>query len=592
MESSQSSPDNNMQNSFWNTVYAWKRTIGILAVIGAVLGVSFMIYTLQTAQESARVQTNMREAKQIANAELKKRDLNPQEFTQSIVFQPRLEFSQTEGYIAQFGTNQDFDSALQTTGWSGTGWTVSYSKDGKERAVKVRITPQGSVSNVNQIYPDDAKGASLTESQARDDVRTYLQEERGIKLEHIEEQSVEQTDRPNRTDYTFTYHFTSDVWKVNEANLAFKIDVEGESVNGFSPQLDIPDEWRRTEASPNGGEFAAFGLAFLLGLVTLGVMVWGFVYALRERVFMFNAGKWGAYTYIGIAILATLNTLPRFFFPYGAGGISLNNFLAITIGGKVIQIAFMAFIAFLAIALGIGAWKAFVSSRWGLDELYTSQDGWNGARMRELLIAPLIVSGIFMGSQIGIVKFAEMQNIYMPALSSNGFMQDLLTVLGTVVPAGAALQGLILSTVLLLGALGGLLAAYQVLRSWWKLAFLIGMSVALPTIGLLSIAYPLSTVVLLSVSTLINVGVMGLAVVLILRRNLAAYLVMSVELAGLSTSVALLFQDDMWMRLNGVILLGGVAGVIYGGGRYGIPFLVQNIDKQESTTSADTQTEE
>jgi len=533
----------------------WGKAVFGVAFLLALVGIGWSVFPVFSGEEEG-LSTNLPEAQRIAREELEERGVSTDALIQGTAYQAQPVFATGQQYIAQFGKRQDLADAYEKTGWSDTAWTVNYGKEADKRAVSTVISPQGELLRIDQTYPNAAEGADLSEDEARQKVISHLEERHDIQASEITQKNLKTTEHDNRTDYTFTYHFTEKEWSVKDARLVFDIEVEGNTVNGFAPSIKTPEGWQREEATPSGIEFLFIGLSFLLLLGALGVSVWFVLSSLRQGEFAGNLGKWAAGGYVVLAIVGALNSIPRFFLPYttqGNDSLAVSNFIAIGVVGQLVVIGLLAFIIFVVVSFGVGVWRSRVSSDFGLQTVYHPETGWNAKRALEWYATPLIVGGLELLNVQGTRYLAEQWNILLPSEGSG--TGTLVGTVDTFVPALASLLSVVLLAIFLIAVLGFGVYLRDLLRSEWLAALVVLVVFLLPAGTALSVGGTNEALLLTGGSVLVSIVVGFVWGVFVLQNQLAAYVIGLAELMLGAAALNLLSQSDLWVIGNGAAVL-------------------------------------
>ncbi len=562
--------ENAKSSVFFLWTMSWGKIISVIALIIAMGGI---VWTgvQATRTEDTGISVNLSEAKTIAEKYLSDRGVDTSVFVRGVAFRQQPGFMTKAKYIAWFGGQEDFTNAFDKTGWEQEAWTIQYSKEESQRAINVTVSPQGDVVKVDQQYPEAAEGGNLSKEKAREKVLSYLESERGISSGQITEERVETTERENRTDHIFTYHFTEEDWNVKDANLGFTVEVEGQTVNGFSPFIKTPEAWNREHLTPNGWQIGGAGLSLLGILVALGVGVWFVLSGLRSGEFDSRAGKWAAVLYVAVDVLSTLNAFPQFWLGFASGAntsLSLNMFIGIAVVGQIIRIGFLAFLMFVAVGFGLGVWKSRISPRFGFSQLYSADRGWNIQTVLAWLGVPLVIGGLEMANGQAMQYIADKWSIFMPFDTDTSLLSG---VVDTYVPAIAPVLSVIGLVLSLIFTLGFAVMLKTTVRRWWIAILILGALVAVPGGTFLSFAFPLETVGLLIASSVFSAVIALIWIFGVLRTHLLAYVIGIAELILLQGGLNLLVQPDTWLSGNGGVLL-IVLAVLVG---LGVPFLYQ-----------------
>ncbi len=108
----------------------------------------------------------------------------------------------------------------------------------------VRVAPSGSVASIDHTLPEARAGATLDEDQARELALQGLDERLEVSPATVREISAEETARPSRADWTFTFADTT-TYPLQEGEGRLQVRIAGDEVVGASRFVHIPEDWDR-----------------------------------------------------------------------------------------------------------------------------------------------------------------------------------------------------------------------------------------------------------------------------------------------------------------------------------------------------------
>jgi membrane protease YdiL (CAAX protease family) len=143
---------------------------------------------------------------------------------------------------------------------------VRFDVEPEERGERyvVRIGAAGDLLEVRHELPEARPGASLEEQEARSLALEALRSRQGVTTARAREISAEETARPNRTDWTFTFAATEG-YPLEVGEGRWTVRIVGDEVAGVRSFVHVPEEWQR--------EWRSRGEARLLALLPLGAFL-------------------------------------------------------------------------------------------------------------------------------------------------------------------------------------------------------------------------------------------------------------------------------------------------------------------------------
>lgn len=143
---------------------------------------------------------------------------------------------------------------------------VRFDVEPEERGERyvVRIGAAGDLLEVRHELPEARSGASLEEEEARSLALEALRSRQGVPPARAREISAEETARPNRTDWTFTFAATEG-YPLEVGEGRWTVRIVGDEVAGVRSFVHVPEEWQR--------EWRSRGEARLLALLPLGAFL-------------------------------------------------------------------------------------------------------------------------------------------------------------------------------------------------------------------------------------------------------------------------------------------------------------------------------
>lgn len=152
-------------------------------------------------------------------------------------------------------------------------WVITWRKfDGpvEERSEQWQawIYPDGRLHELVHTLPEGRAGNKLTREQAIATAQDWI---RTLKLADpllLEEKSVEEIQRPARSDWVLTY-LDKPAYDHNKASAAIVIKLAGDEVVSYVRTIDIPEEWERAESEESSRQqpYKIIALVALFALI-------------------------------------------------------------------------------------------------------------------------------------------------------------------------------------------------------------------------------------------------------------------------------------------------------------------------------------
>jgi membrane protease YdiL (CAAX protease family) len=158
---------------------------------------------------------------------------------------------------------------------------VNWEAEAAERVEEYRVWvgPDGEVDRVSHSLPEARPGATLDVSEARELALDAVSRRFGLTAEGLQEVEAQETRRPGRTDWLFTYAALGRLTEV-DGGARIQVRVAGDEVADLVPTIYVPEDWQRARRRiESRTQVMAGGLALLL-LVGFGaaavtaVVVW------------------------------------------------------------------------------------------------------------------------------------------------------------------------------------------------------------------------------------------------------------------------------------------------------------------------------
>lgn len=193
-------------------------------------------------------------------------------------------------------------------------WNHRWFKSKQKEEFRLAVSPGGAIVRYQHILPEDAKGASLSTSEARQLAEQFLTQRMSHPLDNLRfiEHSSDQL--PNRTDHTFTWA-RSDM-RPGGAGYRYDITIHGDEFGGYREYLKVPEAWSRDyEQLRSSNQTAGTIDALFLLLTIVGMLIillqksrWGDIRWKTAAIF-------GVVGFV-LTLCSQLNSLPLDIFNY------------------------------------------------------------------------------------------------------------------------------------------------------------------------------------------------------------------------------------------------------------------------------------
>lgn len=193
-------------------------------------------------------------------------------------------------------------------------WSHRWVREQEKEEFKAAVTTAGELVSFTHLIEEETPGAHLEEAQARRLAETFLTDELGRALAALEFVEAQAQERPNRTDYTFSWKLRD--FAVGEAHYRFYVRLQGDQIGGFGEYLKVPEAWQRDYAELRSHNETTGLVAATALILTVLAMLVSFFSGVRARDIRWKtAAIFGAIAAV-LTLLAELNNLPLASFSY------------------------------------------------------------------------------------------------------------------------------------------------------------------------------------------------------------------------------------------------------------------------------------
>ena len=187
-------------------------------------------------------------------------------------------------------------------------WSNRWVRELEKEEFRVQYTTAGELAGFSHLIEEEAEGASLAQAEARALAERFLAETMGRDLAELTFVEAEITERPNRSDHTFTWKLSD--FEVSEATYRLMVRIQGDQVGRYSEYLKVPEAWQREYQ-----ELRSYNEATGLVAAVLMILTWIAMLVILAQSIRARDVRWktvAVFTAIAFALtfLAQVNTLP------------------------------------------------------------------------------------------------------------------------------------------------------------------------------------------------------------------------------------------------------------------------------------------
>jgi len=202
----------------------------------------------------------------------------------------------------------------------GPRWKVRFAKfdgpvESRSREILISMDFEGNILRYSNKFPEDEAGLSLSKDDAQKLAETSLVNNLNIPLDSVELTSAQESQKPNRLDWIFTFTDKKEV-DYDGTKLQNVISISGDKISGFTQYVYVPEEWGRMKRDREGLSgiigtlFTVPGLIFIIGLLLMR----SFKMLMDKRFNLRKGLTFGSFAIFGIIAVfndsSFLNNLP------------------------------------------------------------------------------------------------------------------------------------------------------------------------------------------------------------------------------------------------------------------------------------------
>ena len=138
-------------------------------------------------------------------------------------------------------------------------WVTRFFRYGEKEEYRVAVHPQdGSLYSINHLLAEEAEGADLEETQAREIAVEHLRSF-GLDPERLELKEASSEKLPNRRDHRFVFEAAEgDGRNVDELRYRVRVNVAGDEPVSIYRFLKVPEDWQRERQESHHAQNRAF----------------------------------------------------------------------------------------------------------------------------------------------------------------------------------------------------------------------------------------------------------------------------------------------------------------------------------------------
>ena len=144
-------------------------------------------------------------------------------------------------------------------------WVTRFFRYGEKEEYRVAVHPEdGSLYSINHLLAEEAEGADLEEAQAQAIAVEHLRSF-GLDPERLELKEASSEKLPNRRDHRFVFEAVEgDARNVDELRYRVRVNVAGDEPVSIYRYLKVPEDWRRARQESTTLKTALSGLLIVL----------------------------------------------------------------------------------------------------------------------------------------------------------------------------------------------------------------------------------------------------------------------------------------------------------------------------------------
>ena len=187
-------------------------------------------------------------------------------------------------------------------------WSNRWVKELQKEEFQVEYTTEGELVGFLHAVEEDKEGATLEQDGARYLAEQFLVHTMARDISNLEFVEAETTQRPNRSDHSFTWKLAD--FEISEATYRMQVGIQGDLVSSYSEYLKIPEAWHREYDELRAKNQTAGLVAGAFMTFTILAMIIVLLSSIRgQDVRWKTAAVFGSIAFV-LTFLSQLNMLP------------------------------------------------------------------------------------------------------------------------------------------------------------------------------------------------------------------------------------------------------------------------------------------
>ena len=275
---------------------------GILALIALLVGSHYFYRAFPEATIDFKITRD--DARERAGAFLQHRGLEIEGYRHSAIFTyDGVAKTFLERELGLDGTMAVIDNPVRLWRWSNR-WV----KERQKEEFRVEYTTAGDLVGFTHEIEEEKEGAQLSQVEARYLAEQFLSHTMERRLGELVFVEAEATERPNRTDHSFTWKLVD--FEIEEATYRLRVGIQGDLVGSYGEFLKIPEAWKRDYQELRAQNNTTGSVASAFRMLTFIAMIVVLVMSIRAQDVRWKTViVFGAIAFV-LTFLAQLNMLP------------------------------------------------------------------------------------------------------------------------------------------------------------------------------------------------------------------------------------------------------------------------------------------
>jgi hypothetical protein len=187
-------------------------------------------------------------------------------------------------------------------------WQVRFFKPLQQEEFETTFDVNGRIVGFNHVVPEAARGAELSEEEARQTAVLYLRQGQGTDLDDYTLLESSRAARPNRVDYSFTWERRD--FKIADGTYRLTVVVRGDEVAYYHEGLKIPEEWFNDQRRVGERSNLLGTVGSFLDFILFAALAIAFLLEMRARRLRWRFAILVAAVVVVVVTAAGLNDLP------------------------------------------------------------------------------------------------------------------------------------------------------------------------------------------------------------------------------------------------------------------------------------------